>query len=305
MRIWIFILGMVALSLTLPHGQAAESFIIVDNQTGEILGGSDPNEKRQIASVTKIATAMVVLDAEENKLVRLSDNVTVPPQALAEGGVNPAGLQPGDVISIRDLLYCALLSSDNTAAYTLANHVGRLLPNRTGLDPAGNFVAHMNALARVLEMKRTLFLNPSGIDSSEDPAPYSTAADIARLTRYAYQQGDFRFFVSQTSREIHLNRNGQNVDVRLQNTNPLLGQEGIDGVKTGRTSKAGDCIVLSSYRNPEVIKDGNNITQTPRRIIVVVLGSRDRASEGISLVRQGWRLYEEWAAKGRKSSKTL
>lgn len=309
MRFWTLSFGILTVGLTMglavPQARAAQSFIIVDNQTGEILAGKDASSKRQVASLTKIATASVVLDAEDNKLINLNDEVAVPPQAGTTGGVNPAGLQAGDVLSIRDLIYCALLASDNTAAYTLAYHIGQKMPNRTGLDPAGNFVSYMNALGRTLGMKHTLFLNPHGIDSVEGEVPFSTAADMARLTRYALEGSDFRFYVSQASRDIHINRGGQSLEVRLQNTNPLLGQDGIDGVKTGRTTKAGDCIVLSSYRSPEVVKDGNKVSQTPRRIIVVILGSTDRASEGISLIRQGWSLYEEWATKGRKSGKTL
>lgn len=299
------LLALALFGLTLPLGRAAQCYVIVDNQTGQILAAKGANEKRQVASLTKIALATVVLDAEDEKLIALGDEVAVPPQALSAGGVNQTGLQAGDVISIRDLLYSALLASDNVAAATLAYHVGQRLPNRTGLDATGNFVAYMNALARKLGMKHTLFLNPHGIDNVEGELPYSSAADFARLTRYALQEGDFRFYVSQASRDIHLNRGGQSLEIRLQNTNPLLGQEGIDGVKTGRTNKAGDCIVLSSFRSPEVVREGNNVQQTPRRIIVVLLGSNDRAGEGLSFIRQGWSLYEQWAAKGRKVDKAL
>lgn len=303
MRFWISAIALLLLAL--PSARAAQAYVIVDNQTGQILAAKGANEKRQVASLTKIATATVVLDAEDEKLISLADEVAVPPEAVNAGGINQTGLQPGDVLSIRDLLYSALLASDNVAAATLAYHVGQRLPNRTGLDATGNFVAYMNALARTLGMKHTLFLNPHGIDNLADELPYSSAADLARLTRYALEEGDFRFYVSQESRDIHINRGGQSVEVRLQNTNPLLGQEGIDGVKTGRTNKAGDCIVLSSYRNPEVVREGTTVKQTPRRIIVVLLGSSDRASEGLGFIRQGWSLYEQWAAKGRKTDKTL
>ncbi|HEY5793167.1 MAG TPA: serine hydrolase, partial [Chthoniobacterales bacterium] len=179
MRYWIFAIGFWALAAT--AGWAAESYIIVDNQTGQILAAKDSNEKRQIASLTKIATAMVVLDAEEQRLINLGNEVEVPQQAVDTGGINQTGLQAGDVISIRDLLYSALLASDNVAAATLAYHVGRRLPNPTGLDSTGNFVAYLNALARTLGMKRTLFLNPHGIDNVEGELPFSCAADLARL----------------------------------------------------------------------------------------------------------------------------
>jgi D-alanyl-D-alanine carboxypeptidase len=215
-------------------------------------------------------------------------------------------LQEGDVVSLRDLLYCALMSSDNVAATALAHHVGRRLPNPTRLDPVGNFVAHMNALARNLRMRRTLFLNPHGIDSMQGTLPVSTALDMARLTRYAYTDGDFRFFVSQRTREIDVLREGQRMSVTLRNTNQLLGQDGIDGVKTGFTNRAGYCLIVSSWKNPEVIRRGDSVVQNQRRLIVVVLGAHTneaRFSEGLRFIRTGWSLYDQWARAGRVVNK--
>ena len=88
------------------------------------------------------------------------------------------------------------------------SYVGARLPNPEGLEPVSNFVSHMNALARTLAMKRTLFLNPSGADNVEGALPYSTASDLARLTRYAYSEADFPFFVSQKTRTVHVFRYG-------------------------------------------------------------------------------------------------
>ncbi len=289
---------------------AAESYLIIDNQTGRILASRNRDEKRQIASVTKIATAVVTFDWAQIHKADLSQRAVISAGDLraGAGGVNPAGLQEGDALSLRDLLYCALMASDNVAATALARHVGAQLPNPQSLDPVGNFVTHMNALARTLEMKKTLFLNPSGFDSNrEGGLPHSTASDVARLTRYAYSEADFPFYVAQKSRVVHVFRGGDDIPVRLQNTNTLLDQAGIDGVKTGRTSRAGDCIVLSAEQKPEVQRQGETVYVTPRRIIVVILGSRDRVTEGAALVREGWSLYEQWAAGGRqtKGSQTL
>jgi len=309
---WVHVvLGLLmgsAFTCGLPHAQAAESYILIDNQTGHILASKDANEKRQIASITKIATALVVLDMAELKKVSLSDMAVVPMGALSVGGVNPAGLQEGDSMSLRDLIYCSLLASDNIAATTLAHYAGARLPNPESLSPIGNFVANMNALARGLKMRRTLFLNPAGLDGSgEDPQPHSTAADVARLVRYAYGDADFPFYVAQPHRTIQVVRQGQSLPVSITNTNSLLGQEGIDGVKTGRTSRSGDCVVLSSEQKPEVVRDGATTYVTPRRIHVVVLGSPDRFVEGLELTRRGWGLYNQWAAAGRKTggSKSL
>lgn len=287
----------------------AESSIIVDNQTGRILGGVSANQKLPIASLTKLALAMVALDWSELKGGNLEKTATVPEEAISTtGGINPLGLQAGDVLTLRDLLFACLLASDNVAAVTLADHLGRSLPNPTGLDPVGNTVSHMNALARQLGMRHTLFLNPHGLDTPEGQArPYSSAADLARLTRYAYSKSGLAFYVAQSSRDIHVQRGGASLGVQLQNTNKLLGTDNIDGVKTGRTSRAGDCIILTSEHTPEVTRQGDTVFTTPRRIIVVLLGGANREQEGLALVQRGWALYNDWAAKGRqaKSSNSL
>jgi D-alanyl-D-alanine carboxypeptidase (penicillin-binding protein 5/6) len=284
---------------------AAESHIIVDAQTGFILGSKASEEKLPVASLTKIGTAVVVLDWAKLKQIELSTMVEISSTALGAGGANPVGLQAGDSVSLRDLIYCALLASDNVAATSLAEYVGSRLPNASGLDATGNFVSHMNALARSLGMRRTVFLNPSGFDGGEQKAfPFSTAADMARLTRYAYDVNGFPFYVAQASRQIHVVRNGVDMPFEIQNTNELLGREGIDGVKTGRTRRAGDCLILSSERSPESRREGETVYVTPRRIIVVILRSPDRFGEGLTLIGQGWSLYDAWAAKGRKTPKS-
>lgn len=291
------------LILAVTVARAAESYIIVDDNTGHILAAGGENQKRQIASLTKIATAMVVMDWADTTGNSLAAVVTVPPGITGVGGVNPCGLQPGDSISLRDLLYAAMMQSDNHAAYTLAHHVGSQLPNAEGLGPVGNFTAHMNALARQLRMKHTLFLNPHGIDNME-PAPHSSAADLARLTRYAYSHPGFNFYVSQPEREISIQGpDGTARGFILRNTNELLGQEDIDGVKTGRTARAGDCLVLSADREPQTVQTGGQQAAIPRRIIVVLLGSPNRFGEGLEMIRRGWSLHDAWSAKGRLVSK--
>jgi D-alanyl-D-alanine carboxypeptidase (penicillin-binding protein 5/6) len=308
-RLFMPFLYSLMLGIVLVAPLHAESSIIVDNQTGRVLEGISQNRKLPIASLTKLALAMVAIDWSQIKGGNLDEIATVPEQAITStGGINPLGLQAGDVLTLRDLLYSSLLASDNVAAVTLADHLGRILPNATGLDPVGNTVANMNALARQLGMRHTLFLNPHGLDTPDGQAhPYSCAADLARLTRYGYSKSGLEFYVSQTTREIHIQRGAANLAFQIANTNKLLGTDHIDGVKTGRTSSAGDCIILTSEHTPDVVHQGDTVLTTPRRIIVVLLGGTNREQEGLGLIQHGWGLYNEWAAKGRpaKASNSL
>jgi D-alanyl-D-alanine carboxypeptidase len=218
---------------------------------------------------------------------------------------NNIGFQPGDEIALRDLLYAALVQSDNIAAYTLASYVGSTIqgPASAGqeskLTAIDAFVTQMNALAKQLKMERTRFVNPHGVDQNVKPLPYSTAEDLARLTRYALNKASFRFYISQKERQISFRRGGKEQRYSLRNTNELLGTQGIDGVKTGRTARAGECLVLSASRESDVVKQGQGVTIFPRHIIVVLLGSNSRFAEGAQLIGQGWQLYDQWAAGGR------
>jgi D-alanyl-D-alanine carboxypeptidase (penicillin-binding protein 5/6) len=272
---------------------------------GYVLEGYKGEVKRQIASLTKIATGKVVLDWASKTGTDLAEQVVVPPSAIEEaGGVNPMGLLPNDLMSYRDLLYAALMQSDNTAATTLAYYVGAALRPSGGerlreLGAVEVFVSQMNALARTLGMERTLFVNPHGLEPLKGLQPYSTALDMVKLTAYAMKDPAFRFYVSQKERKVSFNRGGQVFQYLLRNTNELVGTEGIDGVKTGRTAKAGECIVISSQREPEITQQGSTTLVTPRRLNVVVLGATDRIAAANQLLSRGWTLYDQWAAAGR------
>lgn len=282
----------------------AQAFIIVDSKSGHILQQREPKKKRQVGSLTKVAAAMVVLDWAERNGGDLGQMATIPPEAFVGVTENLIGFEPGDSASLRDLLYASLVQSDNIAAYTLASHVGEALraivPSAGDGAPVKIFVSQMNALAKNLGMERTLFVNPHGIDARVKPVPYSTAIDMARLSRYAMNKPGFRFYVSQKERQISFNSAGKQKNYVLRNTNELLGVNGVEGVKTGRTARAGDCLILSAQREAEVIKHGpTSATVTPRHLIIVLLGSTNRFDEGRQLLDQGWQLYEQWAATGR------
>jgi D-alanyl-D-alanine carboxypeptidase (penicillin-binding protein 5/6) len=275
----------------------AKAWIVTDAVTGFVLDSSNPAKKLPIGSLTKIATAMVVLDWADAEHRDLNEIATVPNSVAGVSAAQGVGFTPGDQVTLRDLLYAAMMQSDNQAAETLAIHVGTTLG---GGNPEEKFVAQMNALARRLGMTQTRFLNPHGLDGLERSDPYSTAADLAKLTTYAMDNSAFRFYVSQKERKISIQTaTGEQNQYLLRNTNELLGLNSIDGVKTGTTRKAGQCIIISAARPPESRQEGEQHFITPRRLNVVVLGAADRFGLATNLLQRGWQRYDEWAAAGR------
>lgn len=299
-------LALFSVALCLPAGgalHAARAHVIVDAQTGHVLEEQNQKDKRQIGSLTKVATAMVVLDWSEKRGGDLNQLATIPPEAFAGTGENLIGFQPGDRVTLRDLLYASLVQSDNVAAFTLAHHVGTalqpLVPSAGNAAPVAVFVSQMNVLAKSLRMERTRFLNPHGIDNLERSVPYSTASDLGRLARYAVNKASFRFYVSQKERQISFGGGDKKKGYLLRNTNELLGVNGVDGVKTGRTARAGDCLILSAHRESHIMKQGERTAVIPRHVIVVMLGSSNRFGEGAQLLARGWQLHDQWLAGGR------
>jgi D-alanyl-D-alanine carboxypeptidase (penicillin-binding protein 5/6) len=293
------VFGLVAVPL---HATAQVAAYAVGYQTtGYLLDSQNAQKKLQVGSLTKIATAMVVIDAGEAKRIDLAEEATVPTAPQLTNAATGIGLRPGDRCTLRDLLYAALMQSDNLAAETLAFHVGSKLGAARGdTSPVTAFVAQMNALARRLGMRRTLFLNAHGLDTLERKVPYSTAEDILRLTNYAMANAAFRFYVSQAERRITIiGGSGEQNGYLLRNTNELLGVQSIDGVKTGTTRKAGACLVISAARPPESRHEGDKVFITPRRLNVVVLGAPDRFKVAARFLAHGWELYDAWAAQGR------
>jgi D-alanyl-D-alanine carboxypeptidase (penicillin-binding protein 5/6) len=281
--------------------QARESFLIVEAHSGRIVGRQGEDERRPVASLTKIATAMVVLDWAELTKRELTQEAVVPSSAALLGGSNPMGLQPGDRLTLRNALYSALLGSDNVAAQTLAHHVGWSIQEIRGEsgDPVRTFVREMNHLAGGLGMTRTRFDNPHGMDNARERG-VSTATDMARLCIYATRNPAFSFYVKQPSRRISFIRGQNEYSFTVSNTNKLLGELDINGIKTGTTVLAGECLAVSSERSNLVRKMDNGRTQLiPRRLIAVVLGSPDRFTQTRALVAQGWANWERWQAAGR------
>lgn len=300
---WKRIFVIVALAFCAQSAFAAQAYIIVDDKSGYILEALKSKDKRQIGSLTKVAMACVVLDWAEHHGGDMNQVVSIPPQAFVGIQENHIGFAPGDQITLRDLMYAALVQSDNIAAFTLAAHVGSTINLSGGngkMGPVDLFVSQMNALAANLKMTKTHFVNPHGIDENVKSLPYSTAEDLARLTRYAMSKAAFRFYVSQKERQISFRGGGKMRSYMLRNTNDLVGAQGVDGVKTGQTARAGQCLILSARRESEVRQQGQYTAVYPRHIIVVLLGSANRFGEGAGLLARGWQLFDQWSAAGKQ-----
>ncbi len=280
---------------------AQTSVIAVDVYNKKIHVEQGGNVKRPVGGLAKIATALVALDWSDVTKVPLNTLATVTESDLQIAGSNSIGLAPGDQVTLRDLIYAAMMSSDNVAATTLAAFVGQDINGRRGRrsDPVGTFVAEMNKLAEREGMKNTKFSNPHGTEVGRSGA-ISSAADMARLSMYAISRAPFRFYTNQRSRDITVLRGGTPLRVTLQNTNTLLGVGTIDGIKTGNTPASGGCVVLTEERPGTVMQDQSGASVVFRhRMVAIVLGSADPFSEGQSLMQQAWGTYDQWLQAGR------
>jgi D-alanyl-D-alanine carboxypeptidase len=217
---------------------AAKAAILVDIDTGQILLEHNARARLPMASTTKIMTALLALEQGDLDAV-----VTVPAEAL-HVGESSMFLQAGEQLTLRDLLYGLLMVSGNDAAMTIALHMA-------GSEAA--FVQMMNERAASLGLTDTRFANPHGLDA---PNHFSSAADLYRLARAALAYPEFATMVSTTQHTVPGHT--------LVNKNELLGlYAGADGIKTGTTDLAGECLVASVQRNGH-------------RAVAVILGSTQR-----------------------------
>ena len=211
-----------------PPKTNSRACVVIDRNTNMILYGKKENEKRKMASTTKIMTAIVVIENGN-----LNDIVEVSKKAAGTGG-SRLGLKSGDKVKVNDLLYGLMLHSGNDAAVALAEHISGSIPEFANL---------MNKKAQELGLKNTHFETPHGLDSDEH---YTTAYELALLANYALQNKTFAQIVGTKNCTISINGQPKN----LRNTNELLGTfNGIYGVKTGFTNGANRCLVTSCKKN--------------------------------------------------------
>ena len=209
-----------------PPPFAAKAVLVADGQTGEILYSYNADARLPMASITKVMTALVVLER-----ARPGELVTVGRQAPAVGEAS-IGLREGEQLSVRDLLAAALIPSANDAAYALASYVGE--------GSAEKFVALMNERAEKLGLSNTRYVRPDGLDVA---GHYSSARDIFALARVAMRKPLFRKLVKKKAITIAGGR-------RVYTRNDLLRSfPGTIGVKTGQTEGAGWSEVAAARRD--------------------------------------------------------
>jgi D-alanyl-D-alanine carboxypeptidase len=239
----------------------AQSSIAMDLNSGEILFEKNAHERLPIASITKLMTALVVLEENElNEIATVSNNA-----ANTDGST--MHLRTGEEIAVENLLYGAIINSANDAAVALAEH------NAGSVD---EFIKKMNEKAKLLELDDTNFSNPIGLDQSNN---YSSSYDIVKLGRYIYQNQFVKHAAELKELEVK-SVSGEYVH-QLESTNELLEDEylNIKGLKTGSTNGAGLCLVSIAEN------DQNN------EIITVVLDSPARFYETKVLVDWIFRAY--------------
>lgn len=292
------------LTATTSHlaAQGDESVMLMEAYSGKILFAVNSDQRRPVASLAKMATAAVTIDwatatgADIGKIT-----LTVPETITLVGGPNPMNLRPGERLTLRDAMFSAMLGSDNLAALTIADHIGRELLQARGREgePVVTFVAEMNRLAKALGMSATRFNNPHGLDRPRNPGALSTAADMARLSIYVMRKPPLTFITRQTERKVFVTGPDGQRGFLVRNTNELTGGEGVLGIKTGTTNAAGPCLATCVERDPLVrtMPDGSRGV-TPRRLIVVVLNNPDRFNRTRGLILQGWGAYDRWLAAG-------
>jgi D-alanyl-D-alanine carboxypeptidase (penicillin-binding protein 5/6) len=243
-----------------PQLAGARAAVVMEATTGDVLYARNPDEHRSIASTTKLMTVLVALQRTD------LDDIFSAVDYHASAAESQIGLVPGERMSVRDLLRAALLPSANDAAATLA--VGTM-----GSTPA--FVREMNARARALGLRNTHYGNPIGLD---DPDNYSSARDLATL---AIRLRRFDFFRRTTDLPRATLRSGERTRTVVNRNTLVRRVDDVNGVKTGRTNRAGYVLVGSASR------DGVTV-------VSAVLGEpteRARDADSLALLRYGLDSY--------------
>ena len=237
-----------------PPGVRSESYILMDADTGEVLGEKNPDMRLPPASLTKIMSAHLIFNALRDGILQMDQDILISRRAWAANVVgSKTFIEVGERVSVRDLLYGVIVQSGNDAAIALAEGLA-------GDETA--FAEWMNREAKRLSLVNTRFANSTGLPAK---LHYSSARDIAKMVRASVREHP-QLYQIYAEREFTFN------GITQQNRNDLLDSfDGADGVKTGYTEEAGYSLASSARRGG-------------RRVIAVVLmkaesaATRERAS---------------------------
>ena len=241
----------------------AESYLLIDAATGDVLASENARMRLPPASLTKIMTSYIIADEIEQGRITLDDRVPISVKAWRMEG-SRMFIREGTEVSVADLLRGIVIQSGNDASVAMAEYIA-------GDEEA--FAGLMTQTAKSLGMNNTNFMNATGLP---DEMHYTTAEDLAILTRALINRFPEHYAIYS---EKYFSYN----DIRQANRNALLWRDdSVDGVKTGHTQAAGYCLVASAMENDT-------------RLISVVMGARDertRAAESQKLLNYGFRYYE-------------
>lgn len=252
----------------IPPYTSAKTWVIFNTYTESVLFGQGIEDRREIASLTKIMTCYLTLKLAELWNIPLHKKITVSPRASRTAGTS-ANLKAGDVLMIIDLLHGLMLPSGNDAAYALAEFFGGLISQD---KPVKHFVGEMNKLAEELMLGNTRFRNPHGMSARPN---ISTAKDVSVLANAAMKNKKFYEVVNKKEYACEV-KNDEVRKVVWKSTNKLLGK-GVDAGKTGQTAKAGPCLCVR-FVNPKAA------------LIVTVLSCKTNNSRWVEVPR-----LAEWA----------
>lgn len=255
----------------------SQSAILIDYSTGKILYEKDPYLQLAPASMTKIASMLIIMEAVEKNQIKFEDTVTISENAQNMGG-SQVYLEQGESYSVSELLKAVAISSANDAVVALAEKVG---------GSVESFVNLMNDKCKEIGCKDTNFVNPHGLDAENH---YSTAYDMSLLAKELLNYEEILNYTSLY--EDYLKRNDGS-QTWMVNTNKLLRYyQGVDGLKTGYTENAGYCLTSTVLKNDF-------------RLITVVMNSESsekRSEETIKLIDYGYNNYSIYLIKEKQDS---
>lgn len=243
----------------------AKSAILMEQTTGKVIYEKNPDEKLQIASVTKTMTMLLIMEAISEGKIKYSDMVTTSEHAASMGG-SQVFLEPGEEMTVDDMLKAICVSSGNDAAVAMAEHI-------SGSEE--EFVNLMNKRAKEIGAKNTNFINCNGLDETDEH--FSTARDVAIISAELLKHEDIQKYTTIWMDTLRGGKFG------LSNTNKLVRfYKGANGIKTGSTSKAKYCLSASAKRND-------------MQLIAVILcapSTQDRFQSATKLLDYGFANYE-------------